>query len=99
MLWLGVDVGGTFTDLVLFDVTAGTLKVLKTPSTPHNQADGIQPALRAWEWTAASLSASCMAPRSPPTPRSRATARSRRIADGRPQGCTGRRPRQPHGDV
>ena len=41
MLWLGVDVGGTFTDLVLFDVTAGTLKVLKTPSTPHNQADGI----------------------------------------------------------
>ena len=41
MLWLGVDVGGTFTDLVLFDVTAGTLKVSKTPSTPHNQADGI----------------------------------------------------------
>jgi N-methylhydantoinase A len=41
MLWLGVDVGGTFTDLVLFDVAAGTLQVLKTPSTPSNQAEGI----------------------------------------------------------
>jgi N-methylhydantoinase A len=41
MLWLGVDVGGTFTDLVLFDVAAGSLRVLKTPSTPRNQAEGI----------------------------------------------------------
>ena len=41
MLWLGVDVGGTFTDLVLFDLTAGKLQVLKTPSTPRNQAEGI----------------------------------------------------------
>ena len=41
MLWLGVDVGGTFTDLVLFDTTAGRLQVLKTPSTPTNQAEGI----------------------------------------------------------
>jgi N-methylhydantoinase A len=41
MLWLGVDVGGTFTDLVLFDVAAGTLRILKTPSTPGNQAEGI----------------------------------------------------------
>src|SRR5215510_16343466 len=41
MLWLGVDVGGTFTDLVLFDVTAGTLRVLKIPSTADNQADAI----------------------------------------------------------
>ena len=32
MLWLGVDVGGTFTDLVLFDPAAGTLRVGKTPS-------------------------------------------------------------------
>ena len=35
MLWLGVDVGGTFTDLVLFDLAAGKLQVLKTPSTPR----------------------------------------------------------------
>jgi len=41
MLWLGVDVGGTFTDLVLFDGVAGTLRILKTPSSPGNQADGI----------------------------------------------------------
>jgi N-methylhydantoinase A len=41
MLWLGIDVGGTFTDLVLFDLAARELKILKTPSTPKNQADGI----------------------------------------------------------
>jgi len=41
MLWLGVDVGGTFTDLVLCDVAAGKLRVLKTPSTPRNQSEGI----------------------------------------------------------
>ena len=41
MAWLGVDVGGTFTDLVLFDPDAGQLKVLKTPSTAHNQSEGI----------------------------------------------------------
>jgi N-methylhydantoinase A len=41
MLWLGVDVGGTFTDLVLFDVASGTLRLGKTPSTPHDQSEGI----------------------------------------------------------
>jgi len=41
MLWLGVDVGGTFTDLVLFDPAAGTLRMLKTPSTPSNQSEGV----------------------------------------------------------
>jgi len=41
MAWLGVDVGGTFTDLVLFDVATGKLQVLKTPSTPRNQSEGI----------------------------------------------------------
>jgi len=38
---LGVDVGGTFTDLVLFDESRGSLRVAKTPSTPHNQAIGV----------------------------------------------------------
>jgi N-methylhydantoinase A len=46
MLWLGVDVGGSFTDLVLFDTAAGTLEVLKTPSTPGNQADGVLAGMR-----------------------------------------------------
>jgi N-methylhydantoinase A len=31
---IGVDVGGTFTDLVAFDAASGTLKVVKVPSTP-----------------------------------------------------------------
>jgi N-methylhydantoinase A len=46
MLWLGVDVGGTFTDLVLFDRRAGELRILKTPSTPGNQAEGVMAGLR-----------------------------------------------------
>ncbi|HSR79933.1 MAG TPA: hydantoinase/oxoprolinase N-terminal domain-containing protein, partial [Hyphomicrobiaceae bacterium] len=41
MLWLGVDVGGTFTDLVLFEPATGRLRVLKTPSTPANQSEGV----------------------------------------------------------
>ena len=41
MNWLGVDVGGTFTDLVLLDKANGSLQVLKTPSTPNDQSEGI----------------------------------------------------------
>ena len=37
----GVDVGGTFTDIVLFDPARGELLVGKVPSTPANQAEGI----------------------------------------------------------
>jgi N-methylhydantoinase A len=33
-LRVGVDVGGTFTDLVAFDAAAGTLRIVKIPSTP-----------------------------------------------------------------
>jgi N-methylhydantoinase A len=40
MLRAGVDVGGTFTDIVTVDVTGRNLKIRKTPST-KNQADGI----------------------------------------------------------
>jgi N-methylhydantoinase A len=36
----GVDVGGTFTDLVLFDPEGG-LNVYKVPSTPEDQSDGV----------------------------------------------------------
>ena len=38
---LGVDVGGTFTDLVLYDVETNEIEVTKTPSTPANQAEGV----------------------------------------------------------
>ena len=41
MSWLGVDVGGTFTDLVFLDGASGQLQVLKTPSTPSDQSEGI----------------------------------------------------------
>ncbi len=38
---MGIDVGGTFTDLLLFDDNTGALHLLKTPSTPHDQSIGI----------------------------------------------------------
>ena len=38
---LGVDVGGTHTDLVLLDVGDGSLAVEKVSTTPHNPALGI----------------------------------------------------------
>ena len=40
MLSLGVDIGGTFTDMVLFDEETGEIQVAKVPSTPQNQALG-----------------------------------------------------------
>src|SRR5919199_6501989 len=38
---LGVDVGGTHTDLVLLDTTSGELIVEKVSSTPQNPALGV----------------------------------------------------------
>lgn len=38
---LGVDVGGTFTDLLLFDESSGQFWRHKTPSTPHDSSVGI----------------------------------------------------------
>jgi len=38
---LGIDVGGTFTDLLLFNEETGELKMEKTPSTPADQSIGI----------------------------------------------------------
>jgi len=37
---IGIDTGGTFTDVVAFDEGSGTLVTTKTPSTPANPADG-----------------------------------------------------------
>ena len=42
---LGVDVGGTFTDLILLDETTGSIQVAKTPTTPDNQAGGVLAAI------------------------------------------------------
>ena len=37
---IGIDTGGTFTDVVAFDEATGELVTTKTPSTPGNPADG-----------------------------------------------------------
>jgi N-methylhydantoinase A len=42
---IGVDVGGTFTDLILFDAQDGSIRIAKVPSTVHNQAFGVMAAL------------------------------------------------------
>ncbi|WP_262848213.1 hydantoinase/oxoprolinase family protein [Mumia quercus] len=38
---LGVDVGGTFTDILLVDERSGETYRAKTPSTPHDQSVGV----------------------------------------------------------
>ncbi|MGI9506314.1 MAG: hydantoinase/oxoprolinase N-terminal domain-containing protein, partial [Geminicoccaceae bacterium] len=42
---IGVDVGGTFTDLVSLDSETGLIQLAKTPTTPANQAYGVLAAL------------------------------------------------------
>ncbi|GAB3301578.1 hydantoinase/oxoprolinase family protein [Epidermidibacterium keratini] len=37
---IGVDTGGTFTDIVAVDASTGAIATTKTPSTPSNPADG-----------------------------------------------------------
>ena len=49
---IGVDVGGTFTDLILLDAATDEVRIAKVPSTPENQAFGV---LAAIESTGASL--------------------------------------------
>jgi N-methylhydantoinase A len=46
MSWrIGVDIGGTFTDVVVADETSGRLEVVKVPSTPRDFARGVLDAL------------------------------------------------------
>lgn len=45
-LWIGVDVGGTYTDLVAIDDT-GRVEARKVLSTPKDQSEGVIDALRA----------------------------------------------------
>ncbi len=42
---VGVDVGGTFTDLIFLDEKTGEVRIAKVPSTPENQAFGVLNAL------------------------------------------------------
>src|SRR5262245_37157887 len=43
--WLGIDIGGTFTDFTLHDTAAGDVVGLKVPSTPHDFADAVRDGL------------------------------------------------------
>jgi N-methylhydantoinase A len=45
MQWVGVDVGGTFTDVVLYDEDRGTLTVGKSPTSPSDPTVGLLRAL------------------------------------------------------
>ncbi len=46
MSWrIGVDIGGTFTDVVLVDEASGAMAVIKVPTTPRDFARGVVDAL------------------------------------------------------
>ena len=38
---IGVDIGGTFTDFVIYSPSSGSINTLKILSTPHNSADAV----------------------------------------------------------
>ena len=40
MIRLGIDVGGTFTDVILFDDASGQLETAKVPTTPDDPSIG-----------------------------------------------------------
>jgi N-methylhydantoinase A len=46
MITLGIDVGGTFTDLVMRNSRTGEMRSLKTPTTPPHFANGVLTAIR-----------------------------------------------------
>jgi N-methylhydantoinase A len=45
MLWVGIDVGGTFTDGVVYDDTAGRFRFAKAASTPEAPTRGVMAVL------------------------------------------------------
>ena len=45
MQWVGVDVGGTFTDVVVYDEATGALEVGKSPTSPADPTVGLLNAL------------------------------------------------------
>jgi N-methylhydantoinase A len=48
MAWrIGVDIGGTFTDVALIEEASGRIGVAKVPTTPGNLAEGVLAALHA----------------------------------------------------
>ncbi|MSQ71221.1 MAG: hydantoinase/oxoprolinase family protein [Betaproteobacteria bacterium] len=53
----GIDVGGTFTDLILIDEVSGEVRLAKVPTTADNQAFGVMAALEQTGAALAELSA------------------------------------------
>ncbi len=54
--WIaGIDVGGTFTDLIAIETTSGAVRLAKVPTTPENQAYGVLAAIDSAELELASL--------------------------------------------
>ena len=48
MSWrIGVDIGGTFTDVVLADEASGAVAIVKVSTTPRDFAQGVVDGLRA----------------------------------------------------
>jgi N-methylhydantoinase A len=43
---ISIDVGGTFTDLLLFDESSEEMRTYKTPTTPHDLTEGVMDALK-----------------------------------------------------
>ena len=44
---MAVDIGGTFTDVVVFDEVSGAVGAAKVSTTPDNFADGVLAAIHA----------------------------------------------------
>jgi N-methylhydantoinase A len=56
MAWIaGIDVGGTFTDLIALESASGEVRLAKVPTTPDNQAFGVLAALEEAKLPLASL--------------------------------------------
>jgi N-methylhydantoinase A len=49
MLYIGIDVGGTFTDILVFDASTKLVKVTKLPSTPAKPENAIVTAMSAFQ--------------------------------------------------
>lgn len=47
MTWIGIDVGGTFTDVVAYDAKRGELRTAKSPTTPDAPQRGVFNAIEA----------------------------------------------------
>jgi N-methylhydantoinase A len=54
---LGIDVGGTFTDLLMVDTTNNSFRTAKVPTTPGNQAVGFMAAIDALDLSLDSVDA------------------------------------------